>query len=133
MGRSLLPSESIDMSTDPRAALYARKLNEGMLAKGWSQAELARQAEKFLPKGQKMGRHLVSYAARGEHIPSVVNSKALADALGLNVKDLLPDPSVAGDPPPRLEIVGESARLKLDVHLPAMVALEIMRLVKEAA
>lgn len=68
-----------------------------MVAKGWSQSELARRANALLSppaRGQKQNndfrRDLVSHYINGQHLPSAPNLAILAKALGVDPSDLLP-------------------------------------------
>lgn len=62
---------------------FGRRVYTAMLAKNWTQAELARQA-KVLPDS-------VSNYVRGAILPSPQNLKKLAEALDVTVEDLLPN------------------------------------------
>jgi transcriptional regulator with XRE-family HTH domain len=76
---------------------FARRLQRAMVAKGWSQSELARRANALVPpatKGQiqhaEFRRDLVSHYINGIHLPSAPNLAILARALGVEVSALLP-------------------------------------------
>jgi transcriptional regulator with XRE-family HTH domain len=87
---------------------FARRLQRAMVAKGWSQSELARRANVLLPtpaRGQKQNndfrRDLVSHYINGRHLPSAPNLAILAKALGIEPGDLLPKsafPEAGGSP-----------------------------------
>ena len=62
---------------------FARRLYQLMLAKGWNQSELGRQAD--LP------RDAISVYVRGKSLPTPQNLKSLADALGDTEAELLPN------------------------------------------
>ena len=64
------------IGTDERLQAFAQRLNRAMLAKGWTGAELAREASKFAPKGVELGRlcaeefvenHLVGFPVPEDH------------------------------------------------------------------
>lgn len=89
------------MTRDPDTEViyqeFARRLQKAMVAKGWSQSELARRANALLPQiapGQKQGkdfrRDMVSHYIRGKHLPTPANLNALAEALEVRPGDLLP-------------------------------------------
>jgi len=75
---------------DERLTAFAQRLNRAMLAKGWTGAELAREASKFAPKGVEIGRHLVSAYSRGANEPTDVNLGYIAKALGMNLTSCCP-------------------------------------------
>ena len=89
---------------------FARRLQEAMVHKGWSQSDLARFASPHLPKptpGQKRGnsgiqRHLISRYIGGVMLPNPVILEALANALDVEPCDLMPEvvPGVRNDPAP---------------------------------
>src|SRR3546814_17801689 len=54
-----------------------------MLAKNWSQADLARRAE--------LGRDSISTYINGKTFPDPLSRKKLADALGVSVDELIPN------------------------------------------
>lgn len=68
-----------------RRGEFARRLNEAMVDRGWTQSELARNAG--------LGRYVVSNYIRGRSLPSAASLAALAKALELDPEVLVPDPS----------------------------------------
>lgn len=62
---------------------FGRRLYKLMVAKGWRQSELARQAD--LP------RDSISVYIRGKSLPTPQSLQALANALGVSSDDLLPN------------------------------------------
>ncbi len=62
---------------------FGRRLYRLMAAKGWHQSELARQAG--------IARDSASTYIRGVSLPEPGNLKLLADALGVDADDLLPN------------------------------------------
>ncbi|NKD45373.1 helix-turn-helix transcriptional regulator [Haematospirillum jordaniae] len=62
---------------------FGKRLYRLMLAKGWHQSELARQAG--------VPRDAVSVYIRGKSLPTPVNLQKLADAIGLPAEELLPN------------------------------------------
>ena len=120
----------------PQAQEFGRRLHQHMLRKGWRQSELARQAERFLPKGHKFGRHLVSSYVRGVHMPTQLMLEALAKALDVPVANLIPpdsDVSWVGknDDGLKLTLNGERAHVKFDMDVSSDTALKIAQLLKE--
>lgn len=89
---------------------FARRLQDAMIHKGWTQSDLSRFASQHLPKpapGQKRGnsgirRDLISKYIRGVMLPSPVNLEALAKTLNVEPGDLMPPvvPGVRNDPIP---------------------------------
>jgi len=70
---------------------FARRLQKEMVRKGWSQSDLARAAQKFMPEGKDFGRHLINYYIRLRGLPTPVYLKALSEALGIPSEELLPE------------------------------------------
>jgi len=62
---------------------FAKRLFRAMVAKEWTQSELARQAD--LP------RDSISRYMRGMNLPDLINLKKLARALSVEEADLLPN------------------------------------------
>lgn len=62
---------------------FGKRLYKLMLGKGWHQSELSRQAG--------VPRDAVSTYIRGKSLPTPVNLKALANALGVSEEELLPN------------------------------------------
>ena len=120
----------------PRAEQTARRINAQLLKRGWRQSDLARAAEKFLPKGKKFGRQLISSYCRGVHMPTPLHLDAMARAFGVPIDELVPDSAATfvGRPEPAIDmqIAGDTATIKLDMTLPVDIALEIARLARSA-
>lgn len=131
-----------ELHTDDIKAEFARRLQTAMVAKGWNQSELARRASARLPRpapGQKrghaIGRDLISHYVRGVMLPGPVNLAALAQALGVTERDLMPAgaPQVQADPTP-FEMRGlQDGRMYLRIHrtLRAATAMKIVELLAE--
>jgi len=103
-------ASSLELDSNAIRAEFARRLQEAMIHKGWSQSDLARFASRHLPKpvpGQKRGnsgirRDLISKYIGGVMLPNPVNLEALAKALDVEPGDLMPAvvPGVRNDPAP---------------------------------
>jgi transcriptional regulator with XRE-family HTH domain len=121
---------------DGQHLAFAKVLNKYLLAKGWSQTELAKRTKMYLPKNSTFGRHNISGYCRGVNLPNQVNADAIAKALGITVSELMPEGvgEVLGQTPSvKLEMQANNrARLKLDMDLPTSVALQIAALVNSA-
>lgn len=135
--KTYYPSPGDDTATT-RSKEFARRLGRAMLAKGWNQSDLARAAEAHLPAGKKFGRHLVSTYVTGQNLPTALNLTALAKALGVDPRDLVPDYEAqwVGEEVPPVDIKalsGGRARLKVDMEVDFAVAVQIAAmLVKKA-
>lgn len=85
--RSHTPAgETMSVETTPkhlRKQDFGRRLYQHMIAKGWRQSELARQAD--------IKRDSVSTYIRGKTLPTPLNLRKLAKALGVTDEDLLPN------------------------------------------
>ena len=77
---------------------FGRRLQGLLLARGWNQSELARRAG--------IGRDSVSTYINGKTWPTPKQLKAIADALGMQSDDLLPNTFKAGldDEHPAVEL-----------------------------
>lgn len=62
---------------------FGRRLQQLMLAKNWNQSDLARAAD--------LGRDSISTYVNGKTFPTPVALKKLADALGMEPSELLPN------------------------------------------
>lgn len=85
---------------------FARRLQAAMVAKGWTQSELARKAENHLPKNHKFGRDAISTYIRAKSLPGPVFLDALCKALGKKTEDLLPTTMMTpgnGSPPLKVQ------------------------------
>lgn len=95
---------------------FGRRLYQLMLARGWNQSELARQAD--LP------RDSVSTYIRGRTLPTPKSLQAMADALGVTPADILPNSieSAVDEDMPSIE-------MRVSTSAPSMAWLRINRLV----
>lgn len=103
-------ASSKDLDAKAIRGEFARRLQDAMIHRGWSQSDLARFASQHLPKptpGQKLsnsgiGRHLISKYVAGVMLPNPVYLDAIAKALNLEPGDLMPAvvPGVRNDPAP---------------------------------
>lgn len=98
---------------------FGKRLYEQMLKKGWTQSELGRQAD--LP------RDSISVYIRGRSLPTPSSLKKLADALGVEETELLPNyvESAIDDDTPMLE-------MKISPNAPNTAWLRVNRLVTVA-
>lgn len=72
--------------------VFARRLVNLRVAKGWNQSELARQAGLYMPS-KKFNRDNVSKYEKGTVLPLPLQLNALAKALGTKPEELLPEAS----------------------------------------
>ena len=103
---------------------FARRLEAHRVAKGWNQSELARRASDWLPEpaagqkqGHKIGRDQVSHYSRGISLPRPEVLAALAKALGIEPRELMPAavPSTASPAAFRMVSV-DDGRVQLTVN-----------------
>jgi transcriptional regulator with XRE-family HTH domain len=125
--------------SDPQAVAFAKNLNRLLLERGWTQAEFTRRGKVHAPTGVKFERHLVSTWLTGQHLPNPLNLDITAKVFGVDKTELVPESSAqfVGEPAEvsrmNVNFNGmETARLRLDVELPADVAMAVMKLVKDA-
>lgn len=114
---------------------FARRLQAAMIAKGWQQSDLAREAEKQLPKNKRFGRDSVSLYIRAKSLPGPLYLKALCGALGTKSEDLLPTRGIpsAGENNPAMDArdLGDgNVWLRINQAVPWSEALKVMQLVK---
>jgi transcriptional regulator with XRE-family HTH domain len=84
-------AEEVVTGLEPRELTrqeFGRRLQNLMLARGWNQAELSRQASK---QGTTIGRDSISTYINGHTFPTPLKLDALAKALGVPREQLLPN------------------------------------------
>jgi transcriptional regulator with XRE-family HTH domain len=84
--------EDRGVSGAPPAAIrleFARRLQNAMNDKGWTQAELARRMAPLL-RESRIGRDNISKYVRGKVLPLPPALEAMAKVLGVEARDLLP-------------------------------------------
>jgi transcriptional regulator with XRE-family HTH domain len=86
--RSTMAPQAIETTPilTPRALTrqeFGRRLQQLMLAKSWNQSDLARAAD--------LGRDSISTYVNGKTFPTPVALKKMADALGMEPQELLPN------------------------------------------
>lgn len=121
------------LGSDERLQAFAQRLNRLMTAKGWTGAELAREATKHSPRGVEIGRHLISAYTRAANEPTDVNLKAIATALGVKPDELLPPMPGEGESPQyatATSTLDGKTRLVVDAEVDADVALKILSMVR---
>lgn len=70
-------------------SLFAQKLKRATYDHGFTQAELARRAEKHLPEGMVFHKTSISRYCNAEQVPDPIRLRAVAEALGMSPADLL--------------------------------------------
>jgi transcriptional regulator with XRE-family HTH domain len=68
---------------------FAKRLQDALNDKGWTQSELARRMAPLL-KESRIGRDNISKYVRGKVLPLPAALEAMAKVLGVESKDLLP-------------------------------------------
>lgn len=114
----------------PAKALFARKLYQAMMRKGWSQSELARHAD--LP------RDAVSVYIRAKSLPTPLSLRKLAKALDVDPDELLPPQAmIERDRIPVFEIKAteepNTVLLRVNQEVPLATALKIAEMLNEKA
>lgn len=113
------------------AVEFGRRLQHHTAAKGWSQADLARQASKFLPKGKVFRRDSISLYIRGAQMPAPERMHALCNALGIKQDDLVP-PDVTESPPLAIKpLTDGNVWLQINQAVSMDAALKITALLKK--
>lgn len=113
---------------------FSRKLQAAMVARGWNQSDLARQAAIHMPD-KKFGRDNVSKYLKGTTTPLPLHLNALSKALGMSPEDLLPDRGrilaidMEDNPSLAMRAAGEgTVFLRINQTVPTPTALKIVEL-----
>lgn len=117
----------------PAAVEFGRRLQQYTAEKGWSQADLARAATKFLGKDKVFRRDSLSLYMRGAQMPGPARLHALCRALGIKQEDLIP-PDTSDTPPPlAMKPIGDGGNVWLQINqaVSMKTALEIAGLLKK--
>lgn len=130
------PTEiSVNAPTEEARAEFGRRLYAAMLKKGWTQSELARQAE-LHANGKRLGRDNVSYYVRGKVMAGPLHLQALAKALDVEPDDLIPTRGVpsseSNHPAFDMRDLGDNrVWLRVNQALTWDAAVAIMKILKE--
>lgn len=114
-------------------AEFATKLGRLLADKGWNQSDLARAAEKHLPKGEVFRRDSVSTYLKKTALPRAKQLNALAKALGVTTEDLLPNSDFTEKMPYSMRPADEAghAWLQVDMKVPMGTALAVLSLLNK--
>ena len=131
-----MPSKDLPMNA-PKDAVkveFARRLQSAMLAKGWRQSDLAREAGRHM-KEKTFGRDSVSLYIRGMSLPGPLHLEALCKALGARPEDLLPTRGMpsAGEAIPALDVREMSdgkVWLRVNQAVPWPMAIKVLEILK---
>lgn len=119
---------------DLRKADFAKRLARHLEQRGWNQSDLARAAEKFLPKGETFRRDSVSTYLNQLALPRPKQLNALAKALQVEPGDLLPGVSHTEKLPYSMRPAdGEPnmSWLSVDMKVPMRKALAVLSILGE--
>lgn len=124
-------------SPEASRAEFAKRLYRAMLAKGWNQSELARQAALHTADG-KFGRDNVSSYVRGKAMPGPKHLHALCQALGVQPREILPHAGLpSADKKPSSASANDMGNgkmwLKVDQAVDWDTGLEVLRMLKTDA
>ena len=114
---------------------FAKRLQDALNDKGWTQSELARRMAPLL-KESRIGRDNISKYVRGKVLPLPPALEAMAKALGVESKDLVPmraTQAVADELSP-LDVrdIGQGrVWLQVNQAVDWEVALDVMRRIRE--
>lgn len=122
----------IVLTPTQQKAELARRLNNLLKEKRWSQSDLAREAARFT-NNKTFGRFNVSEYSRAKALPGPVYLAAMAQALGVEETELLPVRVRKSKAPPMdVRNLGNGrAYLKIEQEVPWDVAMKILALVNE--
>ena len=114
---------------------FAKRLQKAIAEKGWNQSELARRATEHMPDGQKVGRDSVSQYIAAKTFPSRTKSLAIAKALDIDEKELIPTRGVkdSADKVPAVDVRQMEdglAWLRINQRVPWPIALKVLALVR---
>lgn len=115
-------------------AEFAQRLSRHLADKGWNQSDLARAAERFLPKGEEFRRDNVSVYLNKMALPRPKQLNAMAKALGIDPNDLLPGHDHAEKLPYSMRNADEDGYswLQVDMKVPMRTALAVLSLLEGA-
>lgn len=120
-------------------AEFSKRLAKHLADRGWSQADMARAAEKHLPKGEGFRRDNISVYLNRVALPRQKQLVAMAKALGVAPADLMPGVSSSGRsgvkmPYSMRPMEGEpnQAWLQVDMQVPMRKALAVLSLLDES-
>jgi transcriptional regulator with XRE-family HTH domain len=113
---------------------FARRVQGELNRNGWTQAELARRMAPLL-KDSRVGRDNISKYVRGKVLPLPHHLEAMAKALGVESRDLLPTraPRATAEENPPFDmraIDGDRAWLRVNQPVPWPIAIKIAALLK---
>jgi transcriptional regulator with XRE-family HTH domain len=126
-------------------AAFGKLLQRTLVEKGMTASELARKASILMPNGKKIGRDVIARYTSGRSIPTPINLKAIAAALGVDPNLMIPRdyaqrPGHASEgstvTPPRSRDVRVSTttdglmNLMVNVHLPRQVGWKIAEMIE---
>lgn len=123
-------------NTEARRADVAARIRRLRTARGWRQAELARQAALHMPEGN-FGRSLVSKYENAEVLPSVVNVAAMAKALGVSPEEVMPsNPAISEAMPLGVKadatvVDSDTVHVRVNQRLPAALGYKILMMIHE--
>lgn len=109
-------------------AAFAKSVWNRMLAKGWSQADLARHSG--------LGRDVIHSYVNAKSLPNAASAAKLASALGITIAQLYPGgadaPAVAAElPAVRMEnLASGEVFLQINMKLPQAKALRLLALLQ---
>lgn len=124
------PPEAIRME-------FARRLQNAMNERGWTQAEMARRVAPLL-KNRRLGRDNISKYVRGKVLPLPVALDAICKVLDLKTSDLLPvraTPVASQEYPPiniRMSPDSDMGWLQINMALPFDTIVGIQQLINDA-
>jgi len=116
---------------------FAKRLQERLNDKGWTQSELARRMAPLL-KESRIGRDNISKYVRGKVLPLPPALEAMAKVLGVESKDLLPTRATQGtadelSPLDVRDIGAGRAWLQVNQAVDWDVALDVMKRLREGS
>lgn len=110
-------------------AEFAKRLAKHMSDRSWNQSDLARAAERYLPKGETFRRDSISTYLNQYAMPRPKHLNAIAKALNVEPADLLPGVTLADKLPYSMRPVdGETGMswLSVDMKVPMRTALAVL-------
>lgn len=119
-------------------AEFSNRLAKILADRGWNQSDLARAAEKHLPKGEHFRRDNVSAYLNKISLPRPRQLVAMAKALGMSPNDLLPSVGSSGRtvsmPYSMRPVDGVPGRawLQVDMEVPMSRALAVLSILDDS-
>lgn len=131
--RRVFPDDgSKNVPPNARMREMGKRIQALALDRGWTQAELARQASRHVP-GKKIARDMINGYWRGLVWPGPVYRRAIAKAFGVEEKDIFAAPPIDKAPMLNMQQTEDGlVWLQVNMAMDMATALEVMEILRRA-